>query len=307
MPNTQSISERISAAGVPEFNEDSAYQFVHAQVNFGPRVPNTAAHEACANYLAATLKRFTPSVNIQTARVRAFDGTILNLKNIIGSIHPESNSRILLCAHWDSRPFADHDPDPANHHKPILGANDGASGVGVLLEIARQFSIKPPTLGVDLIFFDGEDYGEHQQLQGRKEDTWALGSQHWARNPHVPGYRARFGILLDMVGATDAVFTMEGTSQQFAADVMKKVWDVGHAIGYERYFSRKRTNPIIDDHLYINQIIKIPTIDIIHYSADSPSGFFEHWHTLNDNMDVIDKNTLKAVGQTVLAVCYLEK
>ncbi|MDP2423628.1 MAG: M28 family peptidase [Bacteroidales bacterium] len=306
MPAAPTLHERIMEANVPDFDEDSAYHFVDRQVSFGPRVPNTLTHTACANYLEATLGRFTPRMVVQDARVRAFNGTVLNIKNIIGSFNPENKSRILLCAHWDSRPFADHDPDPANHYKPLPGANDGASGVGVLLEVARQLSIQQPSMGIDIIFFDAEDYGEHQQVQGQKDDTWALGSQYWARNPHLPGYRARFGILLDMVGAADAMFTMEGTSMQYAPDVMKKVWDISEAIGFGTYFSRKRTNAIIDDHLYINQIIHIPTIDIIHHSTNTHTGFFEHWHTMLDNMNAIDPSTLKVVGQTVLTVIYLE-
>lgn len=301
-----SLAERIMKAQVPYFSADSAYYFVERQVAFGPRVPNTQAHTDCARYLEETLGRFAHEVMIQEARVRAFDGTVLNIKNIIGSFNPESKNRILLCAHWDSRPFADHDPDPANHYTPILGANDGASGVGVLLEIARQISLNPVDYGIDIIFFDAEDYGEHQSVQTRSNDSWALGSQYWARNPHKPNYTARFGILLDMVGASDAVFTMEGTSMYYAPDVMKRVWDIAHQIGYGSYFSYRRTNPIVDDHTYINEIIRIPTIDIIHYGTDTYTGFFEQWHTLGDNMDVIDKSTLKAVGKTVLTVVYLE-
>jgi Zn-dependent M28 family amino/carboxypeptidase len=301
-----SLAERIMKAEVPYFNTDSAYYYIQRQVDFGPRVPNTQAHADCAEYLAATLGRFADEVIVQQARVRAYEGTVLNISNIIGSFNPEARNRILLCAHWDSRPYADHDPDPANHYTPILGANDGGSGVGVLLEIARQLSMNPVEIGIDIIFFDAEDYGEHQSVQARTGDFWALGSQYWARNPHKPGYTARYGILLDMVGAADAVFTMEGTSMFHAPDIMKMVWDLAHQIGYGPYFSYRRTPPVVDDHTFINEIARIPTIDIIHYGADTRTGFFEHWHTLADNMDVIDKNTLRAVGETVLTVIYLE-
>ncbi len=304
--HTPSLGERIMQAKVPAFNADTAYYFVERQVAFGPRVPNTQAHAQCAAYLEETLGRFAHQVQTQRTRVRAYDGTTLNIVNIIGSFNPESRNRILLCAHWDSRPWADHDPDPAKHFTPILGANDGASGVGVLLEIARQISLQPITYGLDIIFFDAEDYGEHQSKQARSNDSWALGSQYWARNPHQPNYTARYGILLDMVGAEDAVFTMEGTSMFYAPDVMRRVWDIAHQIGYGAYFSYQRTSPVVDDHTYINEIIRIPTIDIIHYGADTPTGFFKQWHTLGDNMDVIDKNTLRAVGQTVLTVVYIE-
>lgn len=305
--HTPSLAERIMKAGVPDFNADSAYNFVASQVAFGPRVPNTIAHAACASYLTQTLGRFAHQVQVQEAKVKAYDGTVLNIKNIIGSFNPDNKNRILLCAHWDSRPYADHDPDPANHYKPIPGANDGASGVGVLLEIARQLALHPVSIGIDIIFFDAEDYGEHQSLEARTGDFWALGSQYWAKNPHKTNYTARFGILLDMVGAADAVFTMEGTSMYHAPNIMKKVWDIGHQLGYASYFSFKRTNPVVDDHVPINEILRIPTIDIIHYGENTLSGFFEHWHTLRDDMDVIDKNTLEAVGRTVLSVLYLEE
>ncbi|MCF8304689.1 MAG: M28 family peptidase [Bacteroidales bacterium] len=291
---------------VPAFNADSAYHYIEKQVSFGPRVPNTEAHHKTALWLEEKLSRFTDTVFVQSAQVRAFDGTILNIKNIIGAIKPEANSRILLCAHWDSRPFADFDPNPDNSNKAIPGANDGASGVGVLLEIARQMKDQPPDVGVDIIFFDAEDYGEPEGEQTRQEDSWALGSQHWAKNPHQVNYNARFGILLDMVGAGDATFPMEGTSMYYAPDIMKKVWDLAQSLGYDNYFRRQHTSPLTDDHLYINEYIGIPTIDIIHYDPANKNGFFEYWHTMKDDMSNISKPTLKAVGEVVLHAVYRE-
>ncbi|MBW6490364.1 MAG: M28 family peptidase [Lentimicrobium sp.] len=301
---TEVTSERIF---IPDFNADSAWLFVDKQVAFGPRVPNTEAHRKCADWLTATLERFDAEVIVQQVKLRASNGTMLDVRNIIASYNPENKSRILLCAHWDSRPWADYDPDPANRRKPLPGANDGASGVGVLLEIARQFSSHNPGHGVDIILFDAEDYGDHKDDQGNNDHSWALGSQHWARNPHVPGYSARFGILLDMVGAENASFTMEGTSMYYAPGIMRKVWDVAHNLGYQNFFLNRKTGPITDDHLYINEIIRIPTIDIIDYDPDREKGFFDQWHTVNDDMQNISKETLKAVGQTVLAVVYTTK
>ncbi|HSW67569.1 MAG TPA: M28 family peptidase, partial [Bacteroidales bacterium] len=183
----------------------------------------------------------------------------------------------------------------------------GASGVGVLLEMARQFSLHPPPVGVDIILFDAEDYGEPHGYENPRAEHWALGSQYWSRNPHVPNYRARFGILPDMVGATDAVFTFEGTSMQYAPDIMRRVWDVGHALGYGSYFLRQNTSPIIHDHYFINKLTGIPVINIIHYDAESPSGwFFDQWHTIEDDMDVIDPISLGVVGRTMLTVVFLE-
>jgi hypothetical protein len=305
------VSDKSAAdpVRVPEFNADSAFHFVERQVQFGPRVPNTAEHAACAAYLVSELGRFADTVIIQSFRARAFNGTILNGKNIIGSFYPEKTNRIFLCAHWDTRPFADYDPDPANHNKPIDGANDGASGVGVLLEIARQLASNRPGIGVDILFFDLEDYGPPQDAQQRGQgDWWALGSQYWSRNPHQINYHARFGILLDMVGATDAKFKMEGFSMYYAPGLLKNVWNIAHRIGFGNYFLFEQGGYIEDDHKYINEILKIPTINIIHLDSQSSNrSFFDHWHTMNDTMENISPQTLKVVGQTVLTVIFEEK
>ena len=151
--------KKASTTTAPSFNADSAYAYVEKQVSFGYRVPNTPAHKACGDYLVSELKRFGAQVYEQEATLKAYDGTPLESRNIIGSFNPDKDKRILLFAHWDTRPYSDHDPDPANHKKPLDGADDGASGVGALLEIARQMGMKAPEVGVDIIFFDAEDYG----------------------------------------------------------------------------------------------------------------------------------------------------
>lgn len=292
---------------VPVFNEDSAYNYVKAQTDFGPRVNNTAAHEKCATWLEQKLKSYTKDVTIQKAKVRAYNGASLNMKNIIASFNPDAPGRIMLCSHWDSRPYADWDEDKSKNRTPIDGANDGASGVGVLLEIARILSLNKVNMGLDIIFFDAEDYGEPQDdTKKYNEDNWGLGSQYWAKNPHVPNYKAHYGILLDMVGVENANFTKEGFSMEYAPDVMNKVWDAAARIGYGGNFSNAQTNPITDDHYYVNKIIGIPTIDIIHYDSQTSSGFYKYWHTTKDNLEHVDKRSLKAVGQTLLTVIYEE-
>ena len=307
-PVNQSTEVKDKQVHVPVFNRDSAYAYVEKQVNFGPRVPGTEAHSACARWMENTMNRFADTVIVQTFKARAYNGNVLRGKNIISSFNVEQKKRVLLCAHWDSRPYADHDPDEANHSKPIDGANDGASGVGVLIETARQFSMQQPDIGIDIIFFDLEDYGPPQDAQSGATETWGLGSQYWSRNPHKPAYRARYGILLDMVGVKDATFLMEGFSMEYAPSRVKKIWDIAAGLGYKSYFPQEYGSYITDDHYFINTIANIPTVNIIHLENDPGGGsFFEHWHTINDNMESIDKNTLGIVGTVVLNVIYREK
>jgi hypothetical protein len=303
--NQKSKKEKVI---IPDFNADSAYQYVFDQVAFGPRVPNTKEHALCADYLLGKLKNFSDTAYIQDFKVRAYNGKVLNGKNIIGSFQPHKKRRVLLCAHWDSRPYADYDSNEENHRTPIDGANDGASGVGVLLEIARQLQQTKPGIGIDIIFFDVEDYGPPHDEQKRTGDNWwALGSQYWAQNQHVPNYKAQYAILLDMVGAEDARFYYEGYSFDYAAKILKKVWKAGHKIGYGDYFIFEQAGYISDDHVPINEIANIPAIDIIHLDPASANGsFFDHWHTKEDTMDKIDKNSLKVVGQTLLTVIFEE-
>lgn len=301
---------------VPEFNSDSAYAFIQAQVDFGPRVPNTNAHVQCGDYLVKKLEEFGAEVIEQEFTATAFSGENLALRNIIGSINPAAKKRILLAAHWDTRPFADK--DVVDQDKPIDGANDGASGVGVLLEIARAAqTIELGKVGIDIIFFDGEDYGEREDIKmeipeydasGRMMTYWCLGSQHWSKNLHKPKYRAYYGILLDMVGARGSTFYMEGASMQFAPKIVKKVWVAAHDLGHGSYFPKRTASGVTDDHIFVNRDAKIPMIDIIHYDPASKKGFFgDYHHTHQDNMSIIDRQTLQAVGETVLFVVYNEK
>jgi len=289
----------VKKTPTPNFNADSAYSFVQAQIDFGPRIPGTPAHAKCADYLSAKLKSYGFEVIIQNGTVTTFDKKKFNLKNIIGSFKPELQSRILLCSHWDTRPWADEDTKDAD--KPFDSANDGPSGVGVALEVARQVSLANPNIGVDIIYFDLEDWGTSGD-----NDSWCLGSQYWSKNLHKPNYYANFGILMDMVGGPNAMFPKEGNSVELASAAVEKVWKAANDIGYGNYFvSQTRHFVGTDDHLPVNKA-GIPCIDIIEYNQ-ATGGFGEYHHTHKDNMDVIDKNTLKAVGQTLLEVIYSEK
>jgi Zn-dependent M28 family amino/carboxypeptidase len=303
----QSQKTEKRTVNVPQFSADSAYIFTKKQVDFGARVPNTKAHEECAVYLAAKLKSFGAEVIEQKADLTAFNGTVLKSVNIIGSFNPKAEARILLFSHWDSRPWADHDPKPENRKKPVMAANDGASGVGVLLEMARLIGKITPTVGVDIIFVDSEDYGQPESTGGgSSENSWCLGTQYWAKSPHIAGYTARFGILLDMVGAPQATFYREQASDYYAESVVTKVWSQAQSLGFGNYFINQKGGAITDDHIFVNQIIGIPSIDIIHYDPNSGSGFGSYWHTTHDTMDNVDKNTLNAVGTTLMHVVYNE-
>lgn len=291
----------------PEFNADSAYAFVEKQVDFGPRIPGSDAHKACGDYLMAKLTGFGALVTEQKADITHYDGKNLSIRNIIGSFYPEKEKRILLYAHWDTRPFADEEPDPGRQQQPIAGADDGASGVGTLLEIARNLSQYPLEVGVDIIFFDLEDWGqpsfETDWVQG---EWWCLGSQYWSEQPHVENYKADYGILLDMVGAANASFLKEGYSTQYASNILEKVWNTAVKLGYGNYFLSKSGGYITDDHLPVNKHHRAPSINIINLKTDTQTGFAPHWHTHRDDMRNIDRSTLKVVGQTVMEVIYTE-
>ena len=218
----------------------------------------------------------------------------------------ERPKRIMLCAHWDTRHIADRDEE--NPTGPIDGANDGASGVGVLLEIARHLSQVDPDLGIDLIFFDAEDYGSPQLSMGMTalsdmDNSWCLGSQFWAKNPPITGYKPQFGILLDMVGGEFATFPKEGFSLKYANPLVQAIWNKAQNLGYGNYFINRAIGGITDDHKYINEIAGIPTVDIIHYNPNkSDFGVFHHTH--QDNITIINKNTMVAVGSTCMEIIY---
>jgi glutaminyl-peptide cyclotransferase len=290
---------------VPAFSKDSAYAFVEKQVSFGPRVPGTAAHEAMQKWLVQQFKKYGATVTAQSFKAQTATIGEVRSTNIIASYNPTYARRVILAAHWDTRYAADEDDERPK--EPIDGADDGGSGVGILLEIARLIQQNPIPLGVDLVLFDTEDQGD----SNGEADSWCLGSQYWAANPHVKGYRAEYGILLDMSGAKGAVFSKEDLSQIFHPDKANqiyhhydKVWELAAGMGHGNMFLNVRGRPLTDDHLYVNQYTTIPMIDIINRPVNSPKGFGAHWHTHDDNMKVIDPQVLGTVGQVVTAYLY---
>lgn len=295
------------------FNEDSAMVFCAEQCDFGPRTMNSAAHDECEAWIANKFKQYGCEVSTQKAELKGWDGTMLRTTNIIASLNPQAKQRILICAHWDSRPWADNDPDEDNHRKPVMAANDGASGVAVMIELARILNASTdsmqsnPDLGIDFVCFDTEDYGTPQWSGKQDEASWALGAQHFAKDiasVYPDGRLPLCGILLDMVGGQGARFYQEGFSKDFAQSVIDNVWQAAYDAGYGSYFDRRSGGYITDDHKPLNDV-GIPTIDIIPYYPDcEASAFGPTWHTVNDDMNHIDKKTLKAVGQTLLQYLF---
>ena len=289
--------DEVPGATQVSFDADSAYAFVEQLTAFGPRVPNTEAHRLSGDWLAEKLRGYGWDVTEQQAVLTAFDGTPLQARNIFAQINPEKGQRLLLLAHWDSRPWADQDPDPAKRRLPVPGANDGASGVGVLLEIARQLSMESSDAAVDILFVDAEDWGEENV-----DDSWALGTRYFAENPPKTGYRPMQAILLDMVGSPDARFGYEYFSREANPSLLQEVWSSAARLGHGKYFHTGFGGAVTDDHV---ELIKhgIPAIDIIDYrQSHSYQGFDPVWHTTRDDMTNISRETLGAVGETVMGV-----
>lgn len=296
------------------FDADSAYLFCQQQCDFGPRTMNSEAHEQCAQWIAQKFAQYGYQVTLQKADLKGYDGTILKSSNIIATAPAAGDSgafanRLLVCAHWDSRPWADNDPDSANWHKPVMAANDGASGVAVMLELARQLQQHDSTnVAVDFVCFDAEDWGVPQWSNQSDADSWALGAQYWAANcPQSVAKNYRYAILLDMVGGQGAKFYHEGFSLEHARPVVDKIWKAASAAGYGSFFPSQPGGYVTDDHVPVNEKAHIPCVDIINHYPECPqSNFGPTWHTVNDDMQHLDRNTLKAVGQTLIQLIYSE-
>lgn len=305
--SSASRSDNASAPArqVPQFSGDSAYRYVARQLEFGPRVPGSEAQQQCAEWLAAELQRLGADVKVMRSSAQAYDGTTLPVINIVGSYNPDARSRVLLMSHWDSRHIADEDPDTAKRHLPVPAANDGASGVGILLELARQASLQLPNMGIDLFLTDAEDYGAPDDWEGTHDEKWwALGTQEWCRNPHTPNYRATYGILLDMVGAPDATFFREYYSDYYASDIVNMIWKKAAQLGHRRLFVDAEGAGITDDHLFVNRLRGIPCVDIIDTRRSGNGTFYPYWHTTDDTLDKISQQTLQAVGDVLMQLIY---
>ena len=292
------------------FSADSAYTYIAQQVAFGARVPGSLAHEQCGDWLVQQLARHGAQVKNQYGTMTNYAGKPQDVRNIVAFFEGNTQAAILLCAHWDCRPWSDEEELYENRFLPVMGANDGASGVGVILEIIRQLSVLKAegefVPSVQVVFFDCEDMGTPNHYMGTQSDnTWCLGSQLWAQQLKIQNskFKINYGILLDMVGDPSATFPREYFSMKYAASYVEQVWRTASRLGYGRYFVQQSTYyPITDDHQYVNVIAGIPCLDIIDYKANTETGFAPWWHTQQDDMRNINHQTLQAVGETVLTV-----
>jgi len=288
---------------IPAFDKEGAYSYVEKQVAFGPRVPGTEAHKQCKEWMISELESMGATVHSQDFTGTLYTGDKMPGSNIIAQINPEKQRRIFLSAHWDSRRVGENDKNESKKSQPIDGADDGASGVGVILQIVKTIQENPIDLGVDIVLFDVEDQGSRDR---NDRDSWCLGSQYWAKNLYPESYKPEYGILLDMVGAKNPRFAKDQVSRLYAPKVQEKVWNLAKNMGYSDKFVDELGGNLTDDHYFVNVIAKIPMIDIINQVKDSPHGFGPHWHTHDDNINVIDKNSLRVVGQVVIATLYKE-
>ncbi len=284
---------------IPKFDGSNAYTQIEAQVKFGPRDPGSKGHQAALNYIRNELKKYTVDVELQNFTFPGYDSTTLRLTNIIAKFNPGKKNRIMFFAHWDTRPRAEHATKTALKDKPILGANDGASGCGVLLELARILNNNKLNYGVDLVFLDGEDYGKEHDL-----NNFCLGSKYFAANYPTDKMPA-FGVLLDLVGDKQAVFEREGSSDKFAPAVVSLIWNIAQQLN-STIFSQEGGSEIYDDHIPLNQagLITADIIDADLVGADTPVKRRNYWHSENDTMENISKDTLQQLGDVLTYLIY---
>lgn len=271
-----------------EFDGARAFTYLQQQVQYGFRVPGTAPHEQTGDWILAQLKTRADTVWVQDIEHRMASGKTVHLRNFLARFRPQAAERILYLAHWDTRPTADQATDSADRKKPVLGASDGASGVAVLLGVADALKAKPATVGVDLLFVDGEDYGNFAD-----SNDVLIGSRWFAA--HQPsGYPPLFGVLFDMVGDKNLDINVEGNSQAVAPEVVDRVWKTANALGYGDTFIPQVRFTLIDDHVSL-QKVGIHAIDVVDFN-------YPYWHTTQDTLDKVSANSLQIVGDVAMAL-----
>lgn len=298
-PKTEPVYHLKEQANLPGFDGANAYTQVEKQVAFGPRNPNSMGHQAALNYFKTELEKYADTVILQSFTYQGYDNEQLNLTNVIAKFNPASKNRIFISAHWDCRPRAEQDKDPSKRNLPIPGANDGASGAGILLELARILKGNPVNYGIDLVFFDGEDYGKEGDI-----GNYFLGSKYFAATK-ASDYSPAFGILLDLVGDKEAVFPKEGLSMAYAPDVTNMIWSLAKKVNSSA-FNDAEGHQIQDDHLPLNEagLITVDIIDIDLVGASTPVARRNYWHTHNDTMENISMETLQQVGNVLTVLIY---
>jgi hypothetical protein len=277
-----------SAGSNGEFDGARGLGYVERQLAFGPRIPNTAGHRNAGDWLAAELALRADTVIVQAWTHITARGDTLALRNFFARFRPEATERVLFLAHWDTRPRADRSANLAAQRQPVPGANDGASGVAVLLGVADALKARAPAVGVDLLFVDGEDWGDFG------DSTQALiGSRYFAA--HLPpGYQPLYGVLFDMVGDRDLQIHWEGYSQSFAPEVVQRVWSYAERLGYDRVFQPGVRHTLVDDHVPLQEA-GLRVIDVIDFD-------YPYWHTTEDTFDKISASSLKVVGDVAIAL-----
>ena len=303
-PETNIVKKPIGPpAKIPAFNNENAYTFLEKQLSFGPRNPGSEGHVACKDWMVSQFKKYGADVIAQDFTANIYTGDSYPAWNIIAQFNPENKRRVILSAHWDTRFIGEEDNDVKMRDKPIPGADDGGSGTAVLLEIARVIQENPIDMGVDIILWDAEDQGNRGVANN---ELWCLGSQYWSANKHKKDYRALYGINLDMIGGKNPRFPKEYYSKLYAGELLDKVWGLAQAMGHGNMFQNIEFGQITDDHYFVNVKGGIPMIDIINMPEGTPNSFIHQWHTHNDDIDAIDKRSLRIVGQLVTAVIYKE-
>lgn len=294
LPDNQAHPPEESVAQIPAFSGARAFRSLVAQTTFGPRNPGSPGHSACRDYLIGEMKKYADDVRLQEFDHTGYQGERFRLTNIIASFAPGSQDRILLCAHWDTRPRAENDTDKSRRNEPIIGANDGASGVAVLIELASLFRQSRPPIGVDLVLLDGEDYGKEGDI-----DSYLLGARYFASH-QPPDYR--FGVLLDMVGDKFLDIPKEQNSMKYAPDVMETIWNTARALGYPQFVD-EAGETMTDDHLPLNEA-GIKTVDLIDFDYPDPTNRF--WHSHQDVPENCSAESLEAVGTVLTHVVFAQ-
>lgn len=288
----------IENQNIPLFDSTIAFSYIKSQIQFGPRNPNSFGHRQTRDFLYSELKNLADTIFLQNFRYTGYN-EYLELSNIIASFNPQKEERILICAHWDTRPRAEKDPNLSNKNLPILGANDGASGVAIILTLAKIINKHPVDFGIDFVLFDGEDYGKEGDLV-----NYSIGAKYFIQNK--PEYiQPVFAILLDMVGDKEAKFLKEPNSMNFAPEIVDLIWNLAEKLNLQS-FSNETTNAIYDDHVPLGEmgikIIDIIDADLI--GADTMNPRRNYWHTQNDTIENIGLNTLGEVGRLLTHLIY---